>query len=130
MSKTGLYSLNLSFSPEKGTVGAGSMTLALTVNASTGELHGQVKGTIHEGTQHPETFTAKVSGVMHSTGYGTIVKVGSVLGEAGVTVSSPAIGTYLAPCSASFSLDSDWNGQGQFSVGTTLYKSVVSLLVE
>jgi len=125
MSEVGLYLLKLSFTPSLGVVGAGSMTLAVTVNASTGTLHGQVQGTILEGTQYPQTFTAQVSGAMHSTGFGNIVKVGAVSGEAGVSVIPPAIGTYLAPFSASFGLDSNWNGQGQFSVGSDTYKSDV-----
>jgi len=122
MSELGLYLLKLSFTPPEGVVGAGSMTLALTINASTGTLHGQAQGTILEGTQHPQTFTAQLSGAMHSTGYGDIVKVGAVSGEAGVSVTAPAIGTFLAPFSASFSLDSNWSGQGQFSVGSSTYQ--------
>jgi hypothetical protein len=125
MSEVGLYLLKLSFTPPAGMVGAGSMTLALTVNASTGALHGQAQGTILEGTQNPQTFTAQVSGAMHSTGFGSIVKVGAVSGEAMVSVAPPAIGTYLAPFSASFGLDSSWSGQGQFSVGSHSYKSDV-----
>jgi hypothetical protein len=127
MSEVGLYLLKLNFNPPAGIVGAGSMTLALTVDASTGALHGQAQGTILEGTQHAPTFTASVSGAMHSTGYGTIVKVGAVSGEAAVSLAPPAIGTYLAPFSASFGLDADWTGQGQFSVGSYSYPSDVTL---
>lgn len=127
MSEVGLYLLKLNFNPPAGVVGAGSMTLALTVDASTGALHGQAQGTILEGTAHAPTFTAQVSGAMHSTGFGHIVKVGAVSGEAAVSVAPPAIGTYLAPFSASFSLDADWTGQGQFSVGSNSYKSQVTL---
>lgn len=125
MTKEGLYFLKLSFAPKNGIVGAGRMTLAVTVNASTGALHGQAQGVFLEGTQHPNTFTTPVSGVMHSTGFGQIVKVGSVAGEATVSVTPPAIGTYLAPFSASFGLDSDWNGDGQFTVGANSYASEV-----
>ena len=53
MSEVGLYVLKLSFTPPDGVTGAGRMTLALTVNAVTGELHGQAEGIILEGTQHP-----------------------------------------------------------------------------
>lgn len=83
------------------------MTIALTVNASPGELHGQAQGTILDGTQHPQTISAKVSGAMHSTGVGSIVRAGGVSREAGISVTTPAIGTYLAQCSASFGLDSN-----------------------
>jgi len=123
--KEGLYLLELSFVPPAGIVGAGRMSLALTVNASTGALHGQAHGTILEGTQNPQTFTVPVSGSMHSTGYGKIVKVGAVTGEAAVSVTPPAIGTYLAPFSASFGVDSDWIGEGQFAVGDNVYESKV-----
>lgn len=125
MSEVGLYLLKLSFAPPAGVVGAGSMTLALTVNAPTGVLHGQAQGTILEGTANPQTFTAAVSGAMHSTGLGNVVRVGAVSGDAGVSVMPPAIGTYLAPFSASFSLDPNWSGQGQFTVGSHSYKSDV-----
>ena len=125
MSEVGLYLLKLCFTPPPGTVGAGSMTLAVTVDAPTGVLHGQAQGTILEGTEHPQTLTAKVSGAMHSTGFGHIVRVGAVSGEAAVSVTPPAIGTYLAPFSASFALDSKWSGQGQFAVGSNSYKSDV-----
>ncbi|TDO95381.1 DUF1842 domain-containing protein [Marinomonas balearica] len=123
--KEGLYLLELSFVPADGVVGAGRMSLALTVNASTGALHGQAHGTILEGTQHPQSFTAAVSGSMHSTGFGSIVKVGAVTGEGAVSVAAPAIGTYLAPFSASFGVDSDWMGEGQFRIGEQVYNSVV-----
>lgn len=125
MVKEGLYLLKLAFVPKSGVTGAARMTLAVTVNVATGELHGQAHGTLLEGTQHPNTFSAPVSGVMHSTGFGKIVKVGSVLGQAAVSVTPPAIGTYLAPFSASFGLDSDWNGDGQFTVGIHTYPAEV-----
>lgn len=127
MSQEGLYLLKLNFQPPKGVVGAGSMTLGLTVNATTGALHGQAHGTTLEGTQEPQSFVTQVSGAMHSTGYGNIVKVGAVTGQAAVSVAPPAIGTYLVPFSASFSLDSDWSGSGQFSVGSLTYQSEVNL---
>lgn len=125
MAETGLYLLKLAFSPPPGTVGAGSMTLAVAVDAATGTLHGQAQGTILEGTQHPQTFTAQVSGAMHSTGFGNVVRVGAASGQAAVSLAPPAIGTYLAPFSVSFSLDPDWNGQGQFAVGSHRYPSEV-----
>ncbi|PRP70994.1 DUF1842 domain-containing protein [Chromobacterium amazonense] len=128
MEKTGLYLLKLHFTPEKGMVGAGSMVLAVTVNAATGALHGQAHGTIQEGTQHAPTFTSPATGAMHSTGFGNITRVGAVHGEAAVTLAPPAIGTYLAPFSASFGLGADWTGQGQFTVGTDTYKCHVKMV--
>ncbi len=104
------------------------MILAVTVNASSGALHGQAAGIIHEGTQHPPAFTAPVEGAMHSTGYGKITKVGAVHGEAAVSVPPPAIGTYLAPFIASFALDADWSGHGQFTVGSDTYKCEVKMV--
>lgn len=128
MSETGLYLLKLGFKPQEGVVGAGSMTLAVTVNAATGELHGQAQGAVHEGTEHPQTFNVKVTGSMHSTGYGHIVRVGAVTGEAVVPFTPPAIGFSSVPFSASFSLDAEWKGEGQFSLGKDAYKSDVSMI--
>jgi Domain of unknown function (DUF1842) len=125
MSDVGLYLVKLSFTPRGGVLGSGSMTLALTVNASTGALNGQAHGEIMQGTEHPKTFTAAVSGTMHSTGYGNIVKIGSVSGHAAVSVAPPAIGTFIAPFLASFSVDSNWSGNGQFSAGSDNYESDV-----
>ncbi|WP_043617709.1 DUF1842 domain-containing protein [Chromobacterium violaceum] len=128
MAQEGLYLLKLSFTPPAGTTGAGRMILAVTVNASSGELHGQAVGTIHEGTQHPLAFTAPAAGAMHSTGYDKITKVGAVHGEAAVSVAPPAIGTYLAPFVASFALHADWTGHGQFTVGSDTYKCEVRMV--
>ena len=126
MSEVGLYLVKLNFTPPGGAVGAGSMTLALVVNASTGALSGQAHGEIMQGTAHPQTFTAEVSGIMHSTGYGNIVKIGSVSGQSAVSVAPPAIGTSLAPFLASFGVDSNWSGKGRFSVGSNSYESDVN----
>jgi hypothetical protein len=122
-SNVDLYLLKLSFIPK--VLGAGSMTLALTVNAVSGTLHGQARGKLQEGTKNPSTFTADASGVLHSTGFGPNVKVGSVRGQAFVSFPPPAIGSYLAPFSASFSLDADGKGTGQFSVGHNTYADCV-----
>ncbi|MFN7571702.1 MAG: DUF1842 domain-containing protein [Betaproteobacteria bacterium] len=126
MTEPGLYLLKLAFSAPSGMVGAGSMTLAVAVDAAAGTLHGQAQGTILQGTQHPQTFSAQVSGAMHSTGFGSIVRVGAASGEAAVSVAPPAIGTYLAPFSASFGVDSNWSGQGQFVVGSHSYPCTVT----
>ena len=125
MSDVGLYLVKLSFAPRGGALGSGSMTLALTVDASTGALHGQAQGKIMRGTEHPQTFTAAVSGTTHSTGFGNIVKIGSVSGQAVVSVAPPLFGTSLAPFLASFGVDSNWSGNGQFSVGSDTYESDV-----
>lgn len=128
MAETGLYLLKLSFTPPAGVTGAGNMTLAVTVNAVTGAVSGQALGTILEGTQSPQNFVAHVQGAMHSTGLGPVVKVGAVHGEAAVSLTPPQIGTYLAPFTASFALDSGWTGQGQFTVGQHIYKSEVKMI--
>jgi hypothetical protein len=128
MTDPGLYFMKLSFTPPPGVVGAGSMSLAVTVLAPTGALHGQATGTILQGTANPASFTAQVSGAMHSTGFGKIVRVGSVSGRAEVYLPPPEIGTYHAAFSASFALDSTGSGQGQFSVGKDTYKCDVKVV--
>jgi hypothetical protein len=124
MANVGLYLLKLSFDPIE--VGAGSMTLAMAVNAVNGKVQGIATGTLLEGTEHPQTFEVSVTGAIHATGLGTVVKVGAVEGEARVTVAPPAIGTYLAPFTASFALDSSFKGKGTFTVGSYTYESDVS----
>ncbi|MFN9623757.1 MAG: DUF1842 domain-containing protein [Cyanobacteriota bacterium] len=119
VSNVGLYLLNLLFTTKS--VGSGSMNLALTVNAVTGVVHGQAQGKLLAGTSHPSTFSADASGVIHSTGLGTIVRTGAVKGLAFVSLPPPEIGSYQAPFSASFSLDAKGNGKGQFTVGSHTY---------
>ena len=122
-SKVGLYLLTLSFTSKK--LGAGSMSLALTVNAVSGVIQGQAQGTLQSGTEHPSTFSADACGALHSTGLGPIVKIGAVKGEAFVSFPPPAIGSYQAPFSASFNLDAQGKGTGQFTVGHRTYKDCV-----
>jgi hypothetical protein len=122
----GLYLLKLRFTPQHGLVGGGSMTLAVSVDAATGALHGQARGALEAGSEHPFTFSADATGALHSTGLGGSVRVGAVRGQAFVSFPPPAIGSYLAPFSASFSVDTSWSGEGQFSVGNSSYPCVVS----
>lgn len=126
MANVGLYLLNLSFDPIQ--VGAGSMTLALAVNAVTGTASGKATGTILAGTAHPPSFEAKVSGAVHATGFGQTVKVGGVSGEAIVSLPPPQIGSYLAHFSVSFALDANGTGKGTFSVGDHTYECDVNVL--
>ena len=121
----GLYLVKLRFSPKHGMVGAGDMELALAVRAATGALNGLATGTILQGTQSAPHFSATAAGSMHSTGLGNVTKVGGVSGSGAVSVAPPAIGTYLAPFHASFAVDNDWNGTGQFTVGAYTYQAVV-----
>jgi hypothetical protein len=125
--KVGLYLLNLRFTSKK--VGAASMDLALTVNAVSGVIHGQAQGTLQAGTEHPPTFSADATGALHSTGFGPIVKIGAVKGEAFVSFPPPAIGSYLAPFIASFGLDAQGKGTGQFTVGGNTYTDCVVSIV-
>lgn len=124
MSDEALYLVNLNFN--SGIVGGGSMTLQLAVDPVTGSINGRANGSIQEGTQHSPTFTASASGHMHSTGLGDVTKVGAVSGQAVISFPPPAIGSYLAPFTASFAVDNNWSGSGKFSVGTDTYSSQVS----
>ena len=124
MSDEALYLVNLNF--KSGVVGGGSMTLQLAVDPVTGSINGRANGSIQEGTQHSPTFTASASGHTHSTGLGDITKVGAVSGQAVVSFPPPAIGSYLAPFSASFAVKEDWSGSGKFSVGDNTYECQVS----
>ncbi len=119
----GMYVVTLRYEPEA--VGAGSMVLHLAVNAVTGAISGQGEGTILEGTQHAPHFNASGLGHLHATGLGDVTKVGALSGQASVSVPPPAIGTYLAPFSATFAVNDDWTGSGSFSVGNNTYKCKV-----
>lgn len=121
----GLYLVKLSFQPSPGTTGAGRLELNLTVQASNGALHGQASGTFLEGTAQPKKFTAHGSGTAHSTGLAPSTKVGIIQGSGVVSVAS-GIGSYLVTdFSASFSVDKDWNGTGDFTIDKHTYKAVV-----
>ena len=120
-----LYLVNLEFQSE--VLGGGSMQLKLAVNPTSPELMGRAEGVIQAGTQNPPKFTADVSGHTHSTGFGSITKIGAVSGTAGVFIGpAPVIGSYFAPFSATFAVDADWNGTGQFSVGADTYECKVT----
>jgi hypothetical protein len=126
MADIGLYTVTLSFRPKL--VGAGSLTLALAVNAVTGAANGRAVGTTLEGTADPQPFEASVVGVIHAAGLGTIVKLGSVHGDAVVSLTPPAIGTFLVPVTASFAVDANWEGTGTFTYGSSSYDCDVSQL--
>jgi hypothetical protein len=114
-----LYLVNLKFEFEA--LGGGSMILRLAVDPIHQTLSGQAQGTIDQGTQHPLSFTASCSGTIHSTGFEKFVIVGSVNGQAGISVAPPAIGTYLSAFGAGFGVDNNWNGHGSFKVGLDNY---------
>ncbi|MEM9217830.1 MAG: DUF1842 domain-containing protein [Cyanobacteria bacterium P01_F01_bin.150] len=119
-----VYLVSLKYTGEG--LGSGSMTLQLAVDPSHNTLSGQADGTMLEGTQGPPKFKASVSGLMHSTGYDEITKIGSVNGQAIVVSAQPPLkGSYLAPFSASFAINNDWSGTGTFSVGSQTYECKV-----
>lgn len=118
-----LYLVNLQFESE--VVGGGSMILRLAVDPIHQTLSGQAQGKILEGTEHSPSFTASCKGTMHSTGFGGIVNVGAVRGQAAVSFAPPAIGTYLTAFSADFGVDKNWSGKGQFTVGDNTYECKV-----
>lgn len=123
--KMGLYLVKLRFSPPKGTVGAGDMELALTVQAATGALNGLATGHILQGTRGAPNFSATAAGSMHSTGLGHVTKVGGLSGSGTVSAAPPSIGTYMAPFHASFAVDDNWQGTGQFTIGEHTYKAMI-----
>lgn len=125
MSTESLYLVKLQY--KTGLVGSGSMVLQLAVDPVTGSLNGRANGAIQEGTQHSPTFTSSASGHMHATGLNGVTKVAAVTGQAVVSFPPPAIGSYLAPFTASFAVDNEWNGNGSFSIGDNTYQCQVSL---
>ncbi|WP_444455158.1 DUF1842 domain-containing protein [Rhodobacter capsulatus] len=120
----GLYLVTLDF--ETGMLGAASIQLDLAVDAVHQTLSGSVSGRLKEGTQHPMTVSGRVNGVTHATGLVPTVLVGALQGEVMVAATGGLIGTYLAPFSAQFSVDSDWNGTGEFRIGNDAYTCQVT----
>lgn len=125
--KVALYLVNLEFKTE--TVGGGSMELQLAVNPSSEELIGRAEGNILEGTQGAPSFIADASGQIYHTGLVTDTVLGGVTGQALVSVGvAPGIGSYLADFSATFAVNKDWNGTGEFKVGSNTYKCKVTVV--
>jgi hypothetical protein len=118
-----LFLVNLKYQSE--VVGGGSMILRLAVDPIHQTLSGQAQGKILQGTEHCPSFTASCKGTMHSTGFGDIVNVGAVCGQAAVSFARPAIGTYLTRFSADFGVDKNWSGIGHFTVGDNTYECTV-----
>lgn len=107
--KLGLYQLDL-VAGNEGVPGAPILKLSLLVNASTGEVSGQ--GRIDQAVESGSVPISNIKGQLRSTGYGEYTKVLALQGEGFVSFPPPAIGSYLAPFTAHFSLKSDWNGTG------------------
>jgi len=106
--------------------GGGSVILKLSCDDNFRGLKGDAHGAIRKGTQDPQNFCAAVTGELCTTNAGKWVKVGSVSGEARVLFGPPpVIGEYTAPFSASFSVDANWDGYGQFVVGSNTYHCLV-----
>ncbi|MFD2175007.1 DUF1842 domain-containing protein [Rhodobacter lacus] len=111
---------------ETGRVGAGSMLLQLAVNSELQTIDGTATGTILEGTQHPKKFSGRVNGVTHATGLGTHVRAGSLQGQVIVATEGGGASAYLAPFSAQFSVDANWNGTGEFRIADQMYDCQVT----
>jgi hypothetical protein len=58
-----------------------------------------------------------VKGSLRYTGYGSVTKIVNLSGKYTVSVTPPAIGTYLQNFTAYLDIDNNWNGQGGFSMG-------------
>ena len=126
--KEALFLVTLEFSTEN--FGGASMTLQLAVDPAHQTLNGRADGTVDEGTETPMNFTAEASGTYKYTGLGNVTIVGEVAGQGALSATPPAIGTYLAPFSANFAVDSDWNGTGSFMIGQHSYESCAVKSVE
>ncbi|SOC12822.1 DUF1842 domain-containing protein [Rhodobacter maris] len=111
---------------ETGRVGAGSMQLQLAVQGELQTIDGTASGTMLEGTQHPKKFSGRITGVTHATGLGTQILVGALQGQVIVTTEGGGASAYLAPLSAQFSVDANWNGTGEFRIADQSYECRVT----
>ncbi|WP_442266692.1 DUF1842 domain-containing protein [Tenacibaculum sp. ZS6-P6] len=63
------------------------------------------------------TIKVNVAGRLRHTGYGNITQIIDLKGEYVVSMTPPAIGSYLEKFEAYLDVDNDWNGTGGFSFG-------------
>ncbi|WP_018969701.1 DUF1842 domain-containing protein [Rubritalea marina] len=111
--KIGLYKVDLT-AGNKGMPGAPILSLSLLVNAASGEVTGQ--GVISQAVESGDVKVSNITGKLRSTGFGEYTKVLALQGEGFVSFPPPAIGSYLAPFEAHFSLKNDWSGLGAWEL--------------
>jgi hypothetical protein len=65
-----------------------------------------------------------VTGHVRYTGLAPYTKIVSLEGSAVISFPPPAIGSYLAPFTAAFSIDNAWDGVGGWTLGSTTVDNV------
>ena len=101
-----------------GVPGAPIMNFSLVVVPSANSVTGVVEITQAIAPPSGSIVIRNVTGVIRSTGFGSVTKVVSLQGEYVQSVPPPAIGSYLARFSAHMAIDDNWNGMGGFDYGT------------
>jgi len=112
-----LEQLNL-IAGDLGVPGAPVLNLNLLYNPQAGALTGEAIVTQSVAPPYNLVTVRPVSGPVHGLGVGGATRVFSLSGEYTVSVPPPAIGTYLAKFTATFTTDNNWTGHGSFDYGT------------
>jgi hypothetical protein len=99
-----------------GLPGAPIAHFSLVVSTVTQTVSGIVE--ITQALDRP-SITVNVTGTIRATGYGKITQIVTLKGQYGVSLTPPAIGTYLQDFAAYMDLDQSWNGTGGFTYGGT-----------
>lgn len=98
--------------------GAPVLNLALLYNPAAGALTGEAQVSQSVAPPYNLVTVRPVSGDVHGLGIGGATRVFSLSGEYVVSVPPPAIGSYLAKFTATFTTDNNWTGHGSFDYGT------------
>jgi hypothetical protein len=119
----GLYLVN-GIAGRVGTPGAPILHFSLLVNAVTGAITGHARQTQAVAPPSGDIPIAIKSGQLHRTTTGPAQLLVSLSGDGLVSFPPPAIGSYLAPFSASFALHDNWDGVGGWTLGTEHVENV------
>jgi Domain of unknown function (DUF1842) len=120
--KIGLYLVN--GHAGSGLAGAPTLSFSLLVNSVTGDVTGHAQQTQAVAPPGDVIKIGNVTGHVRYTGLGPYTKIVSLQGNAVVSLPPPAIGSFLVPFTAAFSIDNAWDGVGGWTLGSTTVDNV------
>lgn len=123
LDKVGLYVVN-GVAGNQGVPGAPLLHFSLLVNATTGAVTGHAQQTQAVPAPYNQINIGNITGQVHAAGLGKITKLVTLQGSAVISFPPPAIGSYLAPFTAHFAVDNEWDGQGGWTLGTHTVENV------
>lgn len=123
LGQVGLYFVN-GVAGNEGVPGAPILKFSLLVNAVTGTITGQARQTQAVAAPYNDIHISNITGQVHAAGFGKVTKLVALQGSAVISFPPPAIGSYLAPFTAHFAVDNEWDGVGGWSLGTHMVENV------